>query len=398
MQFKRPFFWMTFLVFILSIQSAYAIPAFARKYKMSCSTCHAPAPKLKAFGEEFAANGFVMKGQEPSRAAINTGDDLLLLQRTLPVALRLDAYARFKPNDDGQTKSDLQTPYILKILSGGRVSKNVSYYFYFFFSERGEVSGIEDAFLFFNDMFGVPLDLTVGQFQVSDPLFKRELRLTYEDYQIFRLRVGDVPTNLTYDRGLVINYTTPWGSDLLAQIVNGNGKDRADERRQFDNDSFKNYALRWTHSFPALRIGAFGYYGLTENPNNFNDNKMVQYGPDAAISVGPLEINLEYLWREDDNPFYQALKPAEKIKTKGGFAEVIFAPHGDRSRWFFIGLYNRVDSDIDEIFAEATPLDYETVGLTTTYLLARNLRFMAEYNYDLQREKNRLTVGFVSAF
>ncbi|RMF54854.1 MAG: hypothetical protein D6748_15915 [Calditrichaeota bacterium] len=400
MKVQRLMFWMLLIFFTSgTVQWVYAIPAFARKYKMSCNTCHAPIPKLKPFGEEFAANGFVMKGQEPSRATINTGDDMLLLQRTLPVALRLDAYMQFKPdNDVEEVQSDLQTPYILKILSGGRVSKNVSYYFYFFFSERGEVAGIEDAYIFFNDLFGTPLDVAVGQFQVSDPLFKRELRLTFEDYQIYRTHVGIVPSNLTYDRGVMISYTTPWGSDLFAEIINGNGKKPADEARQFDNDSFKNFALRWTHTFSALRVGAFGYYGKTEELKSMEQNQMLQYGPDATLTLGPLEINAQYLWRTDDNPFYKAQKPDEKIKTEGGLVEVIYAPDGDRSKWYLIGLYNRVDSDIAEKIAGATPLDYESIGLTGTYLLARNLRVMAEYNYNIETEKNRFTIGFVSAF
>ena len=69
-----------------------------------------------------------------------------------------------------------------KLLSGGALTKNVAYYFYFFFSERGEVAGVEDAFLMFNNVGNSELDIYAGQFQVSDPLFKRELRLFYQDY------------------------------------------------------------------------------------------------------------------------------------------------------------------------------------------------------------------------
>ncbi len=51
----------TFLVIILASHSINAIPAFARKYNMTCKTCHSPFPKLKAYGEEFAGNGFVLE-------------------------------------------------------------------------------------------------------------------------------------------------------------------------------------------------------------------------------------------------------------------------------------------------------------------------------------------------
>ncbi|MBE0618340.1 MAG: hypothetical protein IH608_10505, partial [Proteobacteria bacterium] len=45
---------------------AQAIPAFARKYKFTCAMCHAPFPRLTAFGQQFAANGFQMaRGETP---------------------------------------------------------------------------------------------------------------------------------------------------------------------------------------------------------------------------------------------------------------------------------------------------------------------------------------------
>ena len=67
----------------------------------------------------------------------------------------------------------------------------------FEYAEQPEPRGLADAFL----VGGVPVDLQVGQFQISDPLFKRELRLSFEDYAVYRARIGAVPTDLTYDRG-----------------------------------------------------------------------------------------------------------------------------------------------------------------------------------------------------
>jgi hypothetical protein len=174
------------------------IPAFARRYGVSCSLCHQAVPKLSAFGEEFAGNGFRMAANEPPRDTTGTGDPLLQLARRLPLALRFDAYVNGYVN--GRASTDLQTPYNVKILSGGTLSDNISYYLYFFLFERGEIAGIEDAFLYFNDVGGQPIDIAVGQFQVSDPMFKRELRLEYQDYAVYRARIGAQPTDLTYER------------------------------------------------------------------------------------------------------------------------------------------------------------------------------------------------------
>ena len=68
-----------------------AIPAFARRYKMSCTTCHAPFPRLKPFGDEFAGNGFMIPEEEKDRDYVIAGDDLLRLNKDFPVAVRFDA-------------------------------------------------------------------------------------------------------------------------------------------------------------------------------------------------------------------------------------------------------------------------------------------------------------------
>src|SRR5580700_11294025 len=41
-----------------SLQSAYGIPAFARKYGLPCSACHEAWPMLNNFGQTFKDNGY----------------------------------------------------------------------------------------------------------------------------------------------------------------------------------------------------------------------------------------------------------------------------------------------------------------------------------------------------
>ena len=221
---------------------ASAMPAFARKYAMTCKTCHAPFPKLKPYGEEFAANGFVIKDKETPRYYVDAGDDQLSLLRDVPFAFRLEGFLSY---DNGRSKAlDFSAPYILKFLSGGEITKHLSYYFYFFFGERGEVAGLEDAFLMLNDIFGPDLDLYVGQFQVSDPLFKREVRLPFEDYRIYTVKVGSSKANLTYDRGVMATLGLKSGTDICFEIVNGSGLDPTNPFGNFDGDRYKNVLFR----------------------------------------------------------------------------------------------------------------------------------------------------------
>ncbi len=379
--------------------SAGAIPAFARRNKISCSTCHAPAPRLNDYGEEFAGNGFVIPEEEKARDYVSEGDDLLWLNRDFPLAVRFDAYALF--DEDQPTENDLQIPWGLKLLSGGALYKSIGYYFYFYMSERGEVAGIEDAYVHFNDIGGSALDLMVGQFQTSDPLMKRELRLTFEDYEIYRTRVGFSGINLTYDRGILATYGIErTGTDLAAMIVNGNGKGEADENKKFDNDKHKNFGFRALQRIADfLSIGVFGYYGKEEFAGDraagkeYEANEVTYWGPDIAIAAGPVFFTGQYLLRRDTNASFDAASPDafRDLETEGIVAELVIAPFGERSRTYYTAIHNRVATD-------CCHGDYESITGGATYLLARNLRLLGEYTYDLEEERSRAVLGIVSAF
>jgi len=382
-----------FLTGILVTESA-AIPAFARRYKISCSTCHAPIPKLKPYGDEFAGNGFIIKEEEKARDYISAGDDLLWLNKDFPLGVRFDAYALY--DQDQTVENDLQIPWGIKILSGGTLYKNIGYYFYFYMSERGEVAGVEDAYVHFDNIFGSALDVMVGQFQTSDPLMKRELRLTFEDYNIYKIRIGNSLTNLAYDRGIMLVYgIEKTGTDLVGLVVNGNGRAEADANQKFDNDQYKNLGFRLSQGIGKfLSVGGYYYQGKeklwqTGAVTGFT-NKITYWGPDLNLAIGPVEFTMQYLERKDSYPLNYVTNKKD-IVTQGIVAEMVIAPHLDRSRFYFTGLYNKIDSDLTEH-------DYETATVSGTYLVARNLRLMAEYTRDLKIDKNRFSLGLVSGF
>ncbi|MFQ5537999.1 MAG: hypothetical protein ACE5GJ_11185 [Gemmatimonadota bacterium] len=392
---------------------AHAIPAFARKYRVTCALCHQPMPRLTAFGQQFAGNGFQMARGEAPRDTLNVGDPLLRLQRDLPLAIRVDAYlSSLSESGDGIVATDLQTPWGIKLLSGGQISDDVSYYLYFFLTERGEVAGLEDAYLQFNDVLGTGVDVIAGQFQVSDPMFKRELRLEYEDYNLYRVRVGDVRADVTYDRGLMALYS-PWeGGDVVVELVNGQGLSQANEERLYDTDSWKNMAFRFSQDVGFVRLGAFAYTGLERSSGLESD--ILIWGPDVTLGLGSkAEVNAQFLRRTDDNPFFLDRCPAGEARCDAStgdtqttvdafMTELILSPRGATGSWFFTGLYNRIRSD-RPVFTvrqgEPGLLDeYQTVGVGAHYVKARNLRLMGEATWDFERERWRFTAGVVTAF
>ena len=368
--------------------SAEAIPAFARKYQFSCSTCHAPVPRLKPFGEAFAARGFRLEdpAQEPARATYDTGDPTLRLMRELPLALRLDGYGSWK--EEAPARSDVEWPWAFKILSGGQIHERISYYLYFIL-EKGGVQGLEDAWMQFNAPLKVPINVIAGQFQVCDPLFKRELRLERFDYDIYGTRVGASPISLTYDRGVVASWSFPGEVESVFQVVNGNGIREAEDD-SFDEDGLKNVSLRLARTFnDRVRIGGFSYWGKTRGPDG--DNRTYYIGPDLAVSFSDrVQLNVQYLERRDNNPLFLSGHGAE-WKTRGGFAELVFLPRGADGKYSVAALYNKVDSD--DLDARR-----ESISGTLGYLLARNVRGIVEVGRDVERGAARISIGVMSAF
>ena len=383
------------------ISDANAIPAFARRNKISCMTCHAPFPKLKPYGEDFAGDGMILKENEKERDYVTAGDDKLWLNRDFPLGARFDAYSVFEDTKGEKVTSDLQSPWGIKLLSGGALYKNIGYYFYFYMSERGEVAGIEDAYIHFNDLWGYNFDIMVGQFQTSDPLMKRELRLTFEDYVIYKQKIGLSRTNLAYDRGVMLVYGIEnTGTDLVGMVVNGNGKEEAGGDKKFDSDGLKNWGLRVMQDVGGLfNLGGFFYRGKEEvdvwQPYYSlylgQKNKITYWGIDGSIGLGPLDITGQFLNRIDTNPNFNDGQHPQEEEMNGFIVEATFSPQLDRSTYYYTFLYNKINHD-NPIY------DYHTATFNITRMIARNLKFMAEYTRDLEYEANRFTFGMVTGF
>lgn len=390
---------LSFIIFTFLASDIFAIPAFARKYNMTCKTCHAPFPTLKAYGDEFAGNGFVLQDQDAPRYFVETGDPELSLIRDLPLAMRLEGHVTYNQNNTEQ--SDFSTPLLFKLLTGGAIAKDVAYYVYYIL-ENGERGKIEDAWIMFNNLFGSELDLTLGQFQLCDPLFKRELRLTRDDYYIYKVRPGASNVDLTYDRGVMLSYGFESGTDISLQIVNGSGIGEGFATGNFDDDKYKNFMGRISQDIGEhLRIGAMGYYGREAREFddalsgiNSLDNELWMIGGDATISLDPVELNIQYVERNDKDPFFHnsfEIGYPTDLKTRGAFTELIYLPNGDDSKWYAVGLFNWIESDFSD-------LNYKTVSGHLGYVFRRNLRMVVETRYDFEREFATLGVGVITAF
>ena len=359
--------------------------------------CHTGFPQLNSFGQNFAGNGYQMPDEDPKDHVQEIQEDKLLLHEFFPFAIRVDSFYRVR--GDGDVTFDQEAPFSAKILTSGILRKDISYYFYFFFDERGGVTGIEDAFIVFNDIYkDHNIDIRAGQYQVTDSIFPREQRLTFQDYSYYTTQVSDSGFDLVYDRATEISYsfdvTDDFGAGILAGIANGNGIATANANRNFDSDNFKNFYGRVNFNYGQQGIGIYAYHGREKNSSNV-ENEFYRIGPDFNLTLfDDWNVWGSYLYGEDDNGFFRTGK--DSIRSFGGFTGVT---HSLTDDWLLSLLHNYVDVD------RKPSLDVNTITVNLSYYLMRNLKFVFEVTGDLhetspthREETHTGEFGFVFAY
>ena len=193
----------------------------------------------------------------------------------------------------------------------------------------------------------------------------------------------------------MFTYGFPTGTDFTLEVLNGSGIGEANVFRNFDDDKYKNFVFRVSQDLgDYFRVGGFSYLGK-EGKDGIG-NSLWMLAADATIRAKPFELNLQYVARRDDNPYFavSTLVPSENVKTGGGFAELDYLPKGDDSKWYLTGLYNWVDSDLDE-------LDYSSATVHFGRMLRRNIRATAEFTYvfdSIYKGHGRFAMGLVTGF
>jgi len=196
-------------------------------------------------------------------------------------------------------------------------------------------------------------------------------------------------------------------------LVNGRGLSQAADNRLYDSDNLKNVMVRYAHGLGGITIGGFGYWG-NEKKEGIVDRSLI-FGPDISVPLGTkLELNAQYMHRQDTNPFYLegcevgdprcdagATDPLE-VNLDGIMTELLFFPQGEAGRWVLSALYNYVETDREALSMrlgeEGYLTKYQTFAGGATYVLKRNLRLMGEVGYDTELERARFVFGAVAAF
>ncbi|NOR42153.1 MAG: hypothetical protein GQ572_02375 [Gammaproteobacteria bacterium] len=389
------FFFLLILFVLMMPTNSEAMPVFARKYNISCVACHSAFPRLNEFGEQFVSDNFRLPNWKDS--TVETGDEMLALPDSVPLALRTQAFVQAREAEtidinNGDTISadtDFQSPYLIKLLSSAPLSDHISYYFYAIFAEKGDNGSVivEDAWFSHDDVFGSEISLMLGQFQVSDLMFPRETRLTFQDFMVYRM------AGLTYDRGTIFGYTAG-PVDLSLGLVNGNGISenhtinspgykRPDHL--FDNNSGKAVFGRVGGNIAGVNLGLFGYSGTQKNATGIagtdsgdRDTDKVSYGIDLSGKFGYKTYWFAQLLQNDWDDF---ISTNTKYSWFGSFIGVDYI-HSDH--WVYSLLYNYADAnDLKNTDTVYEGIDINSITLSASYYFMRNVKGVIEVNLDL---------------
>src|SRR5215468_3586646 len=159
------------LLFILlvSCSSANAIPAFARKYGMPCSSCHEAWPKLSPFGQQFKDNGYQMGNDR----------DAPIFQSPAywPIAMRITPNWHLEHQDNAIVDGPGGLANItthgfdfggLDILTAGTLAHNISFQLVDSMENTGEF-GIEAVNVRFDNILNSSwLNVKMGKFELDN--------------------------------------------------------------------------------------------------------------------------------------------------------------------------------------------------------------------------------------
>ncbi|MEK6630407.1 MAG: hypothetical protein AABY89_06710 [Acidobacteriota bacterium] len=334
-------------------RGAEAIPAFARRYQTSCTTCHVLIPKLNAFGIAFRNNGYRIPANDEK--FVKTPDVQLGapawkrvwpdavwpggIPGIPPIAIRIFSDVVINPSTT--SKVNFIFPNEFEILAVGTAGDHISYLGELEIT-TGDRVDLARAFIQFDQIFGSPVaNLVVGRFEPRAVPFSRfHRRLTPSDFLATEFR--NVSEGFDFKTrqagfefwGAKTGSNNKGGVEYAAGIVNGNGPFA-------DNNTSKDLYYRLSY-----KVGGFGVAGSTEETeelkqsNNWRDNS-IRLGTSGYFGKGQFAGKLDEFYRV------------------GGDVD-IFLRDLNVSTWVFMGR--------DDFTATKTVTDFTAVAVEANYV------------------------------
>lgn len=187
------------LFVILSATPALAIPAFAHRYGVECTTCHTIVPELTAFGQVFSDAGYRWPAPVKTHEAF-------------PVSVKTNLAYTSATDPTGLPKAIVDE---VETLLMGPVGQHFAYRYEQYYVDGGNVGKTRDLYVDYNSnplaayrgARAATLDLQAGQFTLPLPTDPETMRPTENHYAVFDQTIGNNPFRFFDDRiGLNARY------------------------------------------------------------------------------------------------------------------------------------------------------------------------------------------------
>jgi len=263
--------------------NVYALPAFARKYGMPCSSCHEAWPKLSPFGQAFKDNGYQMG---------NDRDAPIFQQPAYwPVTFRITPIWHRESSNrvgvDGPTPGSTVEAQVtthgfdwsgLDFHTGGTLAKNVSFYV-LPSSDSTATFHFESVWARLDNLLGSTwLNIKLGKFELDNLLSeKRVLTLStvgggYQNYHFqppgetfYKFGIGDNQVGVEWmghskDDRTRVSATLLNSNDGQPNFTSNNGLEPFTTSRAYNGYFAASRAFQ-AGSLGVQRVGGFAYIG-----------------------------------------------------------------------------------------------------------------------------------------
>lgn len=345
------------------ITDAGAVPSFARKNDMTCSTCHSAWPLLNATGRQFKENGFKFApGEEPE----NIISDFLAMDDNFPISAIIKARP-FDKKEGGDHK--IRALHEFEIVIAGTVYKNVSAFFELEAEDEDDFHPKLLGRVTWHVNKAANLQLSYGSVFVSDPFdtLSGKRRLTRGRNSVIDQKFGGADNNgrLRDSRQTIALYGRPM--DKVFYMIGYSGNPGDAEGVNAGNI----HARVAVDAVEQLTIGAFGVFGKCEAgaANCAIDRDFQRLGFDVQGEYNNFVFHGAYMTTKDD-------------------ANVLGLPEAKNSAWYVEAVYAMQKDGrptlvpsirLDQYEKSAGTQDFTDVTVNLSYYMAQNVRIYGEW-------------------
>jgi hypothetical protein len=339
------------VMFLMCTQVSYSIPAFARKYKTSCATCHNGFPKLNAFGEAFRRNGYqfpagtdpqyikeepVSLGAEGNKRAFPDAIWPGSIPGTSPISLFFNGEADYNPKEGPRfTFGGLGSS--IEAVAAGTLGEDISFWGHAILNSDGTLE-LNRMFLIFSNLIGnsYAFNARVGVFEPGLFSFSTH-RAWMEGYWLTTRPFSDDMgwSFEEYQRGIEVNGMSDGRFGYSAGIVEGFGSPHSD-KDYYGHVTYKiggmpldgvvegGPSLGGTEPYidNSLTLGTFIYQGNASigPADSPQSNTFTEVGGDYNLFFGRYNLFGGLGIRHDEQPFVGT--PGQSANTAVWFSEL----------------------------------------------------------------------------